>query len=383
MTATTPVTRIEDSAEVRLYNKRGITLVRGEGVYLWDGDGRRYVDAMSNYGVNILGHCHPAVTEAVTRQLQTLVNCHQSFYNDARAVFEETLTSLLPSRLSHLAFANSGTEANEAAIKFARLASGRRRIISATDGYHGRTFGSLSVTGVAKYREGLLPLLEDCDQIPFDDLPALERSISGAAAVILEPIQGESGVHRPSPGYLAAVRDLCDRHETLLILDEIQTGMGRTGKLFAFEHEGVVPDILSISKGIANGLPMGVTVVTERVAAGIPSGSHGSTFAGNPLVCAAASATLKTISDPQLLGKIERTGQYFLEELRGIDHRLIREVRGLGLMVAVELKARITPYLKSLQQSGILALPAGPRAIRFLPAPDHRTGADRRNRGRP
>jgi len=364
---TTTLTRTEDLHEIPLYGKRGITLVRGEGVYLWDRDGRRYLDAMSNYGVNLLGHAHPGVNAAIREQLGKLTNCHQSFYNDARSAFEDTLTSLLPPGLSRIAFANSGTEANEAAIKFARLATDRRRIVSAHEGYHGRTFGSLSVTGVEKYRQGLEPLLDDCDLVPFDDVDAIKLAVPGAAAVILEPIQGESGVRQPSSGYLAAVRALCDQHQVLLILDEIQTGMGRTGRLFAFEHDGVVPDILTVSKGIANGLPMGVTVVNEKVARRIPSGSHGSTFAGNPLVCAGATATLKSVGTEAFLEHVERAGIHLLEGLRSLQHPMIREVRGLGLMVAIELKTRITPCLKALQEAGILALPAGPRAVRFLP----------------
>ncbi|HEV3309363.1 MAG TPA: aspartate aminotransferase family protein [Chloroflexota bacterium] len=359
--------RIEETAEVHLYNKRGISLVRGEGVYLWDSEGRRYLDAMSNYGVNVLGHCHPAVSRAVKAQLERLTNCHQSFYNDARAEFEETLTKLLPAGLRQIAFANSGTEANEAAIKFARLATGRQRLISAEHGYHGRTMGALSVTGVAKYQEGLQPLLGECETIPFDDLDALEKTAPGAAAVILEPVQGESGVHPPAPGYLRAVRQLCDEHGVLLILDEVQTGIGRTGRLFSFEHDGVVPDIISISKGLANGLPMGATVVNESVAGRIPSGAHGSTFAGNPLVSAAATATLRVVADAGFLTHVEEAGVDFIEQLRRIGHPMIREVRGIGLMVAVELKTRVTPYLKALQDAGILALPAGPRTIRFLP----------------
>jgi LysW-gamma-L-lysine/LysW-L-ornithine aminotransferase len=358
---------IEDQAEVRLYAKRGITLVRGKGVYLWDNEGRQYIDAMSNYGVNILGHAHPAVNSAVKSQVDRLTNCHQSFYNDTRARFEQVLTDLLPKQLSKISFANSGTEANEAALKFARLATGRTRIVSAEHGYHGRTFGSLSVTGVEKYREGVAPLLGECTQVPFDDLTALEGAVEGAAAVILEPVQGESGIHAPSAGYLRSVRELCDRHDVLLILDEIQTGMGRTGRLFAFEHHDIVPDILTVSKGLANGLPMGVTVVTGSVAERIPAGSHGSTFAGNPLVCAAAAATLETIVATGLVEHVERVGKYFIDALRALDHRMVREVRGQGLMVAIELKTRITPYLKSLQEHGVLALPAGPRTIRFLP----------------
>jgi acetylornithine/LysW-gamma-L-lysine aminotransferase len=358
---------IEDSSELTLYNKRGISLVRGSGVHLWDADGRRYLDAMSNYGVNILGHAHPAVNAAVRDQLDRLSNCHQSFYNDARERFEQTFRSVLPPTLTRIAYANSGTEANEAAIKFARVATGRRRIVSAIDGYHGRTLGSLSVTGVAKYRDGFLPLLDGCDQIPFDNTDALEEAISDAAAVMLEPIQGESGVHLCSETYLSAVRALCDRHGTLMILDEIQTGMGRTGKMFAFEHANIVPDILTVAKGIANGLPMGVTVTTEAVGERIRPGSHGGTFSGNPLVCAAAAATIQTIQKTDLLTHVGWVGDRFIDGLRSIEHRLIRETRGHGLMVAMELRTRVTPVLKALQDSGVIALSAGNRAIRFLP----------------
>ena len=359
--------RIEDDGEVKLYAKRGITLVRGEGVFLWDDSGKRYLDAMSNYGVNVLGHRHPAVNNAVRQQLDRLTNCHQSFYNDVRAQFEETIRSALPASLSRLAYANSGTEANEAAIKFARLASGRRRIISTVHGYHGRTLGALSVTGVQKYREGLDPLLGDCDQVPYGDGAELEKIIAGAAAVILEPIQGESGVHLPDLNYLRSVRDMCDQNGVLLILDEIQTGMGRTGRMFAFEHVGIVPDIVSVSKGIANGLPMGVTVVTEEVASRIPAGSHGGTFSGNPLVCAAATATIATIMGDGFLERVTQVGERMLSGLRSIESRMVREARGQGLMIAVELKTRMTPVLKALQEGDVLALPAGPRTIRFLP----------------
>jgi acetylornithine/LysW-gamma-L-lysine aminotransferase len=358
---------VEDRYEIHLYNKREITLVRGEGVYIWDSDGRRYLDAMSNYGVNVLGHQHPRVNAAIIEQLQRLMSCHQSFYNDARAAFEEALIGILPPTLSRLSFANSGAEAVEAAIKYARAATGRQRIIAAKRSYHGRTMGALSVTADKKYRELFQPLVEECEHVAYDDLAALEASIDGAAAVILEPVQGESGVHVPSPGYLQAVRQLCNRFGVLLIFDEVQTGMGRTGRMFAFEHEAVVPDILTLSKGIANGLPMGVTVVSEAVAEAVPVGSHGSTFGGNPLVCAAATATIETLCVQDVPARVAELGRYFLEQLRALNHPLVREVRGRGFMIAVELKQRATPYLRALQEACVLAIPAGSTGIRFLP----------------
>ncbi|HZT97994.1 MAG TPA: aspartate aminotransferase family protein [Chloroflexota bacterium] len=359
--------RAEDRDEIHLYNKREIQLVRGEGVYLWDSDGRRYLDAMSNYGVNVLGHRHPAVDAAIRSQLDKLVSCHQSFYNDAREEFEEALVAHLPASLSRLSYGNSGAEAVEAAIKYARAWSDRRRIIAAEHGYHGRTMGALSVTSGEKHQAPFRPLLAECEAVAFDDLDALAAALPGAAALILEPIQGEAGVNRPAAGYLREVRELCDRHGVLMILDEVQTGMGRTGKLFAFEHEGVVPDILVVSKGIANGIPMGVTVVSEAVAGRVATGAHGSTFAGNPLACAAATATLRTLTGGDMLERVAENGAAFVTALTALNHRAIREVRGQGFMVAVELRERVTPYLRGLQQEGVLALPAGNRAIRFLP----------------
>jgi LysW-gamma-L-lysine/LysW-L-ornithine aminotransferase len=368
---------VEERYEIPLYRKRDIALVRGEGVYLWDADGRRYLDMMSNYGVNILGHAHPAVTEAIVEQARTLGNCHQSFYNDTRARFIAALEGLLPEQLRHVSFSNSGAEAVEAALKYARAATGRHRILSTKRGYHGRTLGALSVTGEQKHRTAFLPLLEGCDQVPYGDLEATSSCLADAAAIILEPIQGESGVRLAPPGYLAGLRRLCDESGALLIFDEVQTAF-RTGRTWAFEHlsgppdcvrpaEGAVPDIMTLSKSLANGLPMGVTVVSDRVREGVPPGSHGSTFGGNPLVCAAGAATLSVVSDPAFNRHVADIGGIFLESLRAIRHPLIREVRGVGLMVAVELKRNASPVLQRMQSDGVLAIPAGSTAVRFLP----------------
>jgi acetylornithine/LysW-gamma-L-lysine aminotransferase len=357
---------VEEKYEIPLYRKRDIALVRGEGVYLWDAGGRRYLDMMSNYGVNILGHAHPAVTEAIVEQARTLGNCHQSFYNDVRARFIAALEGLLPERLGHVSFSNSGAEAVEAALKYARAATGRPRILSTKRGYHGRTLGALSVTGEQKHRTAFMPLLEGCDQVPYGDLEATNSCLADAAAIILEPIQGESGVRLAPPGYLAGLRRLCDESGALLIFDEVQTAF-RTGRTWAFEHSGAIPDIMALSKPLANGLPIGVTVVSDRVREGIPPGSHGSTFGGNPLVCAAGAATLSVVSDPAFNLHVADIGAVFLERLRAIRHPLIREVRGVGLMVAVELKRNASPMLQRMQSDGVLAIPAGSTAVRFLP----------------
>jgi acetylornithine/LysW-gamma-L-lysine aminotransferase len=369
MQRTQPDTRIidlEERFQIHLYTKRDIALVRGEGVYLWNEEGRRYLDMMSNYGVAILGHSHPAVTAAITEQARTLVSCHQSFYNDTRAHLLETLAALLPEDLRHVSFANSGAEAVEAALKYARAATGRSRIISARRGYHGRTLGALSVTSEQKHRAPFEPLLPGCEQISYGDLDSARTALQDAAAIILEPVQGESGV-RPAPeGYLQGLREICDETGALLILDEVQTAF-RTGRTWAHEHSGAAPDIMALSKPLANGLPIGVTIVSGTVAERIPAGSHGSTFGGNPLVCAAAIATLRVVADPAFNRHVASVGTVFVERLRAIDHPLIREVRGVGLMIAVELKRNASPILQRLQQEGVLAIPAGSTSVRFLP----------------
>jgi acetylornithine/LysW-gamma-L-lysine aminotransferase len=357
---------LEDQYQIPLYKKRDITLVRGEGMYVWDDEGQRYLDMMSSYGVAILGHAHPAITAAIVQQADTLVSCHQSFYSDARARFIAALEALLPEQLRHISFANSGAEAVEAALKYARVATGRQRILSTTRGYHGRTFGALSVTGEQKYRTPFAPLLEGFEQVAFGDLEAARDSVSEAAAIILEPIQGESGVRPAPPEYLQGLRRLCDEAGSLLIFDEVQTAF-RTGRTWAFEHGGATPDIMTLSKPLANGLPIGVTVVSSRVAEAIPPGSHGSTFGGNPLVCSAGAATLAVVSEPGFNRHVTEVGAAFLEHLKAIQHPLIREVRGLGLMVAVELKRNASPVLQRMQHEGVLAIPAGSTSVRFLP----------------
>ncbi|HYS01869.1 MAG TPA: aspartate aminotransferase family protein [Candidatus Eisenbacteria bacterium] len=351
-----------------LHADRGLSLVRGDGCYLWDQQGRRYLDMMTNYGVNILGHGHPAVNAAVTAQLEQLTNAHQSFDTPARQDFLDALAALLPPSLSRVSFANSGAESVEAALKYARVSTGRPTMIAMHRAYHGRTFGALAATSEAKYRDPFTPMLPGFRHIPFDDLHALDAAMDDTvAAVIVEPIQGEAGVRLPADGYLAGVRERCTAGGALLILDEIQTAF-RTGAPFAFSASATDPDILCLSKGIANGLPMGVTVTTEAVGERIPKGSHGSTFAGNPLVCAAGAATLRVLADPELHLRAQRLGAAFLERLRALQRPEIREVRGRGLMVALELKRPATALIKALQDRGVLTLPAGATGIRFLPS---------------
>ncbi len=356
----------ESEYSIPLYHKRDVALVRGEGVYLWDAEGRRYLDMMSNYGVAVLGHSHPVVSAAIAAQASTLLSSHQSFYSDQRARFIGALEELLPDGLRKISFANSGAEAVEAALKYARAATGRRRLISAKRGYHGRTFGALSVTGDQKHRAPFAPLLDGCEQVAYGDLDAARDRLADAAALIVEPVQGESGVRVGSTAYLQGLRQACDETGALLILDEVQTAF-RTGRTWAFQHSHILPDIITLSKPLANGLPIGVTVVSDRVADGIPPGSHGTTFGGNPLVCAAATATLGVIAEAGFNQHVTRMGELFLAGLRTIEHPVIREVRGVGLMIAVELKRTVSSTLQAMQHNGVLAISAGSTSVRFLP----------------
>jgi acetylornithine/LysW-gamma-L-lysine aminotransferase len=350
-----------------LYAKRDITLVRGEGVYLWDSDGNRYLDLMSNYGVNILGHCHPRVTAAIQRQAATLVNCHQSFANDIRVAFLEKLLGLAPEGLTHVFLSNSGTEAMEAALKFAWVATGRTKIVAAKRGYHGRTIGSLIATADKKYRDPFAALLGEAEHASYGDLDALSAAVDErTAAVVLEPVQGEGGIQMPPPDYLRQAKEVARAAGAILIFDEIQTGF-RTGSYFACQQEQVSPDILCLAKGLANGVPIGATLVTAEIAGVQQGGVHGTTFGGNPLACAAGLATLEALEDERLIPHSAEVGTELQERLRALNHPKIREVRGKGMMIGIELKSRATPVLRELQARGVLALPSGSLVIRFLP----------------
>jgi LysW-gamma-L-lysine/LysW-L-ornithine aminotransferase len=358
---------IENADLVPLYAKRDVALVRGAGATLWDSDGKEYLDCMSAYGAAILGHAHPAVTEAITRQAATLTTCHQSFYNDQRAQYLQLLMQYTPPGITRAFFCNSGTESVEAALKFARAATGRQHLVATRRAYHGRTMGSLAVTGDNKYREAYAPMYGSVTHVNYGDPDSLGAITDETAALILEPIQGEGGIHPAPDGYLKAARGACDAHGALLIFDEVQTAF-RTGALFRASAEGVTPDLISVSKAVANGIPMGLTLMTEAVSAQVPPGTHGNTFGGSPLACAAAHATLATILNDGLLEQSRTVGEHFVAGLRGLDHPLVRDVRGRGLMIGVELKIKVTPVLRRMQEAGLLALPAGGLIIRFLPS---------------
>lgn len=349
-----------------VYAKQTLTIVRGQGASLFDVDGNEYLDCSSGHGVANLGHAHPKIAEALYKQANTLVTLFESFPNDQRAMLMEKITSLVPG-LDRVFFCNSGTEAVEAAFKFSRISTGRKNFIAAMRAFHGRTYGSLSATFNKKYREGFEPLLPGVSHVPYNNVEALDKAVNDeTAAVILEVVQGEGGVYPASAEYIQAARRICDERGALLIVDEIQTGFGRTGKMFAVQHYGVTPDLLTCAKSLAGGVPMGAVLIGEKAKNLVP-GVHGSTFGGNPLSCAAANAALDVIIGEDLPGQSAAKGAYLLEKLRQIQSPNIREVRGLGLMVGIEMKQKVTGYIKTLQEKKIIALNAGMTVIRLLP----------------
>ena len=357
----------EREHQAPLYAKRDIALVRGEGPYLFDSDGKRYLDAMSNYGVAVLGHADPAFAAALADQLTTLATCHQSFFNDVRATFLDEVAAIAPARLTRSFLSNSGAEAVEAALKFARAATGRPRLVALKRGYHGRTLGALAATADAKYRAPFEPLAPETVHVPFDDAAALDAAIDDSvAAVILEPIQGEGGIWPASAEFLNDARRLTAERGALLIADEIQTGF-RTGAPWAISASGVIPDILVTAKALANGVPIGLTLMTEPVAAALPAGAHGSTFGGNPLACRAGLVTLTALRERGLYERSAALGAEIVAGIETLGSPKIRAVRGRGLMIGIDLKERVTPTLKALQERGVLVLPAGPVTFRLLP----------------
>jgi acetylornithine/LysW-gamma-L-lysine aminotransferase len=353
--------------QIPLYAKRDIVLVRGEGAYLFDNDGKRYLDAMSNYGVAILGHAHPRYTQALIEQAQTLTTTHQSFGNDARSDFLETLDTIAPEGVRKAFLSNSGTEAIEAALKFARAATGREKIVAARRGYHGRSFGALSATADKKYREPFMPMAIPAEHVAFNDVDALEAAVDkGTAAVILEPLQGEGGIHLADAGFLRRAREVTEAKGALLIADEVQSAI-RTGVPFVTTEAGVTPDIIATAKAIANGFPIGVTLVTDAISEAMPGGAHGSTFGGNPLACRVGTETLRILEEDGLYKNARTLGESIRIGIEAMGSSKVRAVRGSGFMIGIELKSRATPTLKALQDRGVLALMAGNLVIRLLP----------------
>ena len=346
---------------------RDITLVRGEGTRVWDDQGRDYLDFTAGYGTASLGHAHPAIVAAVADQAARLTASPTIFGNGVRAALLRDLSDVTPAGVDRFFLCNSGTEAVEAALKFARLVTGRTGVVAARRGFHGRTFGSMSATSDPRHRAMFAPLVPGFLHVPYDDEKALRSAVDDSiGAVILEVVQGEGGLHLASRRYLESVRRLTRERGALFVLDEVQTGFGRTGRMFACEHAEVVPDLMCLAKGMGGGLPIGAVAMGEAVGE-LPRGSHGSTFGGGPVACAAARAVLRVLRDDDLPARGLRSGRRFMERLQAIDAPVVREVRGRGLMIGVDLRERVQPYLRRLQEKGVLALPAGATVMRFLP----------------
>jgi LysW-gamma-L-lysine/LysW-L-ornithine aminotransferase len=362
--------KTEDEYLAKLYQRFPINIAAGKAAKVWDTSGKEYIDCMGGYGVALVGHSNDKIIKAIKDQAEKIIACHMSVYNDTRLNFLEKLAEIAPEGLSKTFFSNSGAEAVEAALKFSRKYTGKTGIIAMSGAYHGKTFGALSVTYNEKYRKSFMPLLENIKFVPYNDPNKLEETIdNNTGTIILEPIQGETGIIVPRDGLLQEIRRICNQYNLVLIFDEIQTGLGRTGRMWAGENWNTVPDIMCIAKGIAGGVPMGLTLAKPEIMQVMTIGDHSSTFAGNPLACAAAIATLDVISEDKLIDNALRTGKYFKDGLLALSdrHKIIREVRGLGMMLAVELRFDVKDILFDGIKNGLLMLYSGRNIIRLLP----------------
>ena len=356
---------LEQTYELAVYPRRDIVLVSGKGARLYDEEGREYIDCASNVGVSNIGHGNQTVAKAMYEQYLTLGNCYSMFYNPVRARLAAKLAQLAPASLNRVFFCNSGAEAIEGALKFARSTTGRPQIISAMRGFHGKTMGALAATWGPEYQKPFAPMMPGLKHVPFSNFTKLETAISEeTAAILLEIVQGEGGVRVGDKDYFRQVRELCNSKGVLLIIDEVQTGFGRTGAMFACQ-QFVTPDILCLAKSLAGGIPMGAVLCSDRIK--VPVKSHTSTFGGNPTACAAALASLEVIEKEGLIENAAAMGDCLIEQLRGIRSKKIREVRGIGLMIGIELKEKAGPYVQRLMEKGVIALLAGATVIRLLP----------------
>jgi len=364
-----------DKYIMKTYGRYPLVPVKGEGCYLWDADGNRYLDFLAGVAVNNLGHCHPAVTAALSKQAAQLIHCSNYYHIPQQIELAELLCGL--SFADKAFFCNSGAEANEAAIKLARKYSrekhglDRYEIITAIASFHGRTMATVSATGQEKVQKFFDPLLHGFRHVPFNDAASLREAVSPCTcAVMLEPIQGEGGVVVPDAAYLLEVRKICDENNLILIFDEVQVGMGRTGKMFAHEHFGITPDIMTLAKALAGGAPIGTMLATDELASAFTPGTHGSTFGGNPLVTAAAVATVRAIMEEGILNRTCEIGEYLMGELEALMHKfpeVIKEVRGIGLMIGVELAIPGGDIVKTALERGLLLNCAQEKVLRFVP----------------
>ena len=363
------IIEIEERIMAQTFAKRNLTLVKGKGALVWDIEDNEYIDCTGSYGVAIVGHCHSKVVNAVKNQVEKLIACHASFYNDSRSELLEKLISIAPKAMERVFLSSSGAESVECALKLARKFTGKTEIIAMMGAFHGKTMGALSATWKQKYRGPFMPLVPGFKHVP-PNLEKVQAAISDkTAAIIVEPIRGEGGVLLPPNDFLPALREICDEKNILLIFDEVQTGFGRTGKVFACEHWNVIPDIMCLAKSIAGGLPMGATFAKEEVMNSFQRGEHSSTFSGNPLICAAASASIDVLIEEKLPERAANLGEYLKNKLTNLaeKHKVIREVRGLGLMIGMETRFDVYNILIGCMEKGVLVLDAGRNVVRFLP----------------
>lgn len=353
-----------------VFSKKPVVLTKGKGALVWDINGKEYVDCSTSYGVALLGHCHPKVVAAVRAQAEQLITCHSCYYNDKRAEFVDKLIHITPTGLTKVFLSNSGAESVECAIKLARKYTGKPEIIALMGAFHGKTMGALSATWDKKYREPFMPLVPEFKHVAPDNPDKIREAISEkTAAVLMEPIRGEGGIRVPPEGYLQAVREICDEKHVLLILDEVQSSFGRTGKLFACQNWGVTPDVMCLAKPFAGGLPVGITVAKENVMSAFKMGEHSTTFSGSPLVCAAGCAAIDALVEDNLVQRAAEMGAYFKSELERLQakHRIIKEVRGLGFMLGMELRYDVLNVILKAAEKGVLVLDAGRTVVRLLP----------------
>lgn len=368
------IKRIADKHIAPTYKDRPIALARGRNSYVFDVNGKKYLDFVSGVGVTNLGHARKSLIEAATRQMKKLVHASNFFHTEPQSLYARELTKAVGGK-GRVFFCNSGAEANEGAIKFARLhqsaiSPGRTDLISFKGSFHGRTFGALTLTGQKVFHEGFKPLLPGVKYAEYGSIGSVERLMTKkVAAVIVEPIQGEIGIITPPPKFLGELAGLCRKSGALLIVDEVMTGFSRTGRLFAFEHSKIKPDIISMGKGIANGMPMGAVWASEEIARSLSPGSHGTTYGGGPVVCATALAALKELNDPELLESVRSLGRYMLLRLTGMkaSNTMVRQARGLGLMIGVELDRSALEIAAKLAERGLLVIPRSDNIIRLLP----------------
>jgi acetylornithine/LysW-gamma-L-lysine aminotransferase len=363
----------EESFVGNLYQRFPINITKGKGCKVWDISGKEYLDCMGGYGVALVGHCNDRVVKAITNQTQNLITCHMSVYNEVRIDFLKKFSKIAPTNLQKTFFTNSGTESVEASLKFSRKYTNKPGVLALNGGYHGKTFGSLSVTYNEKYRKSFLPLLDNMQFIAYsesDTIPEIvTKSNKKIGTVIVEPIQGETGIIMPPSGFLKKIRNICNENGLVLIFDEIQSGLGRTGKMWAGQHWDVEPDIMCLAKGIAGGIPMGLTVMRSEILDCLKVGEHSSTFAGNPLACAAGSATIDSIIEDELVSNSEKMGRIFKSGLLEIKekYKIVRDVRGVGMMLGVEMRFDVKDILLDGIKNGILLLYSGRNILRLLP----------------